>query len=107
MKIIITLLIALTGLQLLTCHLSLWWFISLAARLLFILRRIGAIIPVNRLMITEGVGLAIMLLFYLLFRKGEMPVMRMLLNILFSGLSCAIMIYDDLTKVYDTVDVEE
>ncbi len=107
MKLIIATIMTVTGLQLLVCHFSLWWLLSLVARVLFTLRRIGAVIPIRRLIITECVGLALMFLFYVLFRKGDLPVMRMLLNTLFCVISFGIMIYDDVTYVYDTVDVED
>ncbi len=107
MKIILLLMTIVTGVQLYFCHLSLWFLMSLIARLLFAARRVGAIIPVKRLVITEGVGLAFMLLFYILFKKGAFPVMRAVINVVCCLAACGIMVYDDVTYVYDTVDVEE
>lgn len=107
MIVILTLLTVLTVAEMFVCHFTLWWLIVLVDRGLFALRRIGAILPVKRLIITEGVAVFLMFLFHLLFSKGNIPWSRMLLTVLFNAVACGIMLWDSIFMVYDTVDIDE
>lgn len=107
MTVIIALLIADTIMQLVFCHISLWWLISLVCRILFCCRVIGATFQAKKLAIGEGVALACMLLFYIMFSKNGVPWLRLILNILFTGISVVLMYLDDLLYVYVIEDVDD
>lgn len=106
MNWIVGILIADTVLQLFVCHISLWWLIALVARVLFCLRIVGATFKVKNLAIIEIVAFASMLLFNMLFNKGSMPWLRLLLFAFFSGVSCLLMFLDDILYVYVIEDDE-
>ena len=107
MNAIIVILIIDTIIQLLACKFSLWWLISLICRLLFCCRIVGATFKVKSLSIGEIVAFCSMFLFNMLFAKNGMPWLRILLNLLFSGIAIILMYLDDLLYVYvieDEVD---
>ena len=107
MNAIIVIVIIITLLQLIYCHFSLWWIISLIARVWFSLRIIGATFKVKTLVIIEGVSFACMVLFNMLFHKGAVPWGRIGLYLVFSLASAAAMYLDDLLYVYVIDDDEE
>lgn len=108
MNAIIVLLLIDTVVQLLVCHFTLWWVIALICRLLFCCRIIGATFKVKRLAIGEGVACGSMLLFNMLFSGDNgMPWVRLLLFILFSVISVALMYLDDILYVYIIEDVDD
>ena len=107
MNAIIVIVIIITLLQLICCHFSLWWIISLIARVLFSLRIIGATFKVKTLVIIEGVSFACMVLFNMLFHKGAVPWGRIGLYLVFTLASAAAMYLDDLLYVYVIDDDEE
>lgn len=106
MNVIIFSILVVTVLQLIICHFSLWWLIVLICRLLFMCRIIGATFKVKNLAIGEGVAIAAMLIFDMLFSKG-MPWLRILFFILFSLISVGLMFLDDILYVYTIEDVDE
>lgn len=107
MTIFIALLIITTVAQTILCHLSLSLLISILMRILFSCRMIGASFKVKKLAIGEGLAIGGMLLWNILFHGDSMPWLRILLYIVFSGLSLGIMFLDDLLYVYSIEDVEE
>ena len=106
MNVIIFSILVVTVLQLIICHFSLWWLIVLICRLLFMCRIIGATFKVKNLAIGEGVAIAAMLIFDMLFAKG-MPWLRILFFILFSLISVGLMFLDDILYVYTIEDVDD
>lgn len=100
MNVFIAIILVVTVLQFIVCKLSLWWLICLIARALFCLRIIGATFNVKKLCITEGVSCACMLLFHMVFSKGEIPWVKILLFALFCVFSCVMMFLDDILYVY-------
>lgn len=104
---ILLLLLSLTTAELFTCRFTLWWLIVFVDRFLFSLRRIGAVLPAKRLVITEGVATVIMLLFHLVMSKGNIPWQRMGFTILFNLASCGVMLWDHFFMVYETVDITD
>lgn len=107
MNWIIVLLIVDTVIQLFACHFNLWWIIAVIARFLFCLRIVGATIKVKTLTILEIVAFACMLVFNMVFAKGSLPVLRLLLFAFFSGISCLLMFLDDMLYVYVIEDDED
>lgn len=107
MNIFIALIILVSVVQLFACHISLWWFIAVIARLLFSLRIIGATFKVKKLCIVEGVAFACMLVFHMVFSKGSIPWLRLLLFLVLSAISCLCMFLDDLLYVYVVEDDED
>lgn len=96
-----------TIIELFVCHFHLWWILALIARLLFSLRLVGATFKVKRLIVTEGVACACMIVWNMLFSKDNMPWLRILLFIGFALISAATMLIDDMLATYVTRDVED
>lgn len=107
MNAIIICIIVATVLQVIVCHFSLWWIIALVARVLFCLRIVGATFKVKHLAIIEGVAIAAMTLFNMLFKKGAVPWGRIGLFVLFSGICLFLMFLDDFLYVYVIEDEED
>ena len=107
MNAIIVILIIDTVAQLLLCKFSLWWIISLACRLLFCCRIIGATFKVKRLAIGEAIAFGSMLLFNMLFAKDGMPWLRIGLYLLFSLIAVGLEYLDDILYVYVIEDEED
>ena len=107
MNVCIALMLVVTVAQSFLCHISLWWFIALIARLLFCLRLVGATFKVKNLLIVEGVAFACMLVFHMVFSKGSIPWGRIGLFLLFSAVSCLLMLFDDFMYVYVVEDDED
>lgn len=89
------------------CHFTLWWVLAIIARLLFSLRIVGATFKVKRLAITEGIAVACMIVWNMIFAKGHIPWLRIGIFLLFAIVSCVIMIVDDFYFVHVTLDEEE
>lgn len=96
-----------TVIELFVCHFTLWWILALAARFLFFLRLVGATFKIKRLMITEGVACACMLVWNMLFSKNNMPWLRILLFFGFALICCITMAIDDMVATYVTRDAED
>lgn len=96
-----------TVVELFVCHFHLWWVLALIARLLFCLRLVGATFKIKRLIVTEGVAWACMLVWNMLFAKGNMPWLRILLFLGFAVISTIVMIVDDMLATYVTRDAED
>lgn len=107
MNVIIALIIVSTIIELLVCKLSLWWIIALVARGLFCLRIVGATFKVKALSITEVAALAGLILFEMIFHKGEIHWWRILFFVLFTVFNCLMMWLDDLLYVYVIEDDED
>lgn len=108
MNLILFFIMLSTVLQVVLCKFSLWWFISLIVRILFMLRMIGITLKVKGLAIGEGVSVMLLIVFYMLFH-GDNPINwgRLLLNIIFTGLCVLLMYLDDLLYVYTTEDADD
>jgi len=96
-----------TIIELFVCHFHLWWILAVIARLLFSLRLVGATFKIKRLIMTEGVACACMIVWNMLFAKNNMPWLRILLFIGFALICSFIMILDDMLATYVTRDVED
>lgn len=96
-----------TVVELFVCHFHLWWILALIARLLFCLRLVGATFKIKRLIVTEGVACACMLVWNMLFAKGHMPWLRLLLFFGFAVISAIVMVVDDMLATYVTRDLED
>lgn len=107
MNLFIILIIIDTILQLVVCHFNLWWVIAVIARICFSLRIIGATIKVQRLAVIEGIAWGSMIIFNMIFAKGHIPWLRILLFAIFSIASVIIMFLDDILYVYVIEDDEE
>lgn len=108
MSPIIIILIIDTIAQVVFCHFSLWWIISLIARIAFCSRIIGATIKVKKLAIAEGIAFAAMFLFNWLF-KGDnpMPWVKILLYFVFTAVAIGLEYLDDILYVYVIEDMED
>lgn len=106
MSVIIFLIIVITILQLIVCHVSLWWIIGLVCRCLFCCRIIGATFKVKNLAIGEAVAFGSMLLFNILFSKDGMPWLRLLAFLLMSAGVVILEYLDDILYVYVIEDDE-
>lgn len=107
MNVFILLILAISVIQLISCHISLWWAIAVIARLLFSLRIIGATFKVKKLCVVEGIAFACMFVFHMVFSKGSIPWLRLLLFLVMSAASCACMLLDDLLYVYVVEDDDD
>lgn len=107
MSVIIVLVIIDTIIQLLVCHLSLWWFISLICRIAFCMRIIGATFKIKSMAIGEGVAFALMVLFYAVFKKGSIPWVTIGLYLLMSLIALGLEALDNFMYVYDVEDYED
>lgn len=107
MNVFIILISIATLLELFICKFSLWWIIALIARGLFCLRVVGATFNVKKLCITEGVAVACMFLFNMLFSKDAMPWLRILAFALFAIFNCVMMFLDDILYVYVIEDDDD
>ena len=107
MNVLIALIIITTIVQLVVCHISLWWFIAVIARVLFCLRVIGATFKVRTLAIIEAVAAGSMLVYNMLVHKDNVPWLRMFEFIIFSGLCVLFMYLDDILYVYVIEDDDD
>ncbi len=107
MSVIIALVIIDTIIQLIVCHFSLWWIISLICRVVFCLRVIGATFKIKSLAIGEGVAFAMMLVFHAVFSKDNMPWLRIGLYLLMSLIALGLEALDNIMYVYDVEDYDE
>lgn len=107
MNVIIGVILGSTVLQLFVCKFSLWWIISVIARVLFSLRIIGATFQVKKLCIVEGVAVACAVLFNMIFKSDNVPWIRLLILAAFSLLNAFLMFLDDILYVYVIEDDEE
>lgn len=107
MSVFILLILIATVLQLIVCKFSLWWIICLITRFLFCLRIIGATFNVKKLCITEGVAIGCMLVFHMVFSKGSIPWLNILLFLIFCVFSCLMMLLDDILYVYVVEDDDD
>lgn len=107
MNAIMIVLIIDTALQLTLCKFSLWYIITLCARVMFMARMFGIAFKIKTCMIIEAVAWCSMLLFHFLFHKGNLPWMHILLYLLFGGIACLLMFLDDFLYVYVTQDDTE
>ena len=96
-----------TAIELFVCHFTLWWVIALVARAMFSLRLLGAVFKIKTLAITEGVALGCMLVWNMIFAKSSMPWLRIIMFAIFGLVCVGIMIIDDITEVYVSVDEED
>lgn len=106
MSVIIVMLILVTIGQVLVCHFSLWWIISIVARIMFCCRVIGATFKFKKIRNIEIAAFVCMFVFNLIFSKNGMPWVRLLLYILFSGAAVLLEWLDDRLYVY-VVENEE
>lgn len=107
MSIIVFFIILFTIVQVIVCHFTFWWLLAVIARIIFSVRNFGIIVKTKYPIIMEGVAMATMFLFYLLFNKNSFPWARVGLNILLTLVVVAIELLDGMLYVYDTVDYEE
>ena len=107
MNAIIILILVVTVLQLVVCKFSLWWLIAFICRMLFTLRIVGATFKVKTLAIGEAIAFASMLLWNMLFHKGNVPWGHLGLFALLSGLVCFLMFIDELFYVYIIEDDDD
>jgi hypothetical protein len=80
--------------------------ISIISRFLFLTRSIGVVIQSKKLMITEGAGLSIMILFNLLSKKPN-NYLGILFCVLFTAVVCFLMMVDDAVSLYPIEDEED
>ena len=104
--IIVFIILATIG-QTVVCGFSLWMFIGLICRLLFTLRGIGVIFKTKPIFVGEGVALATMLLWYLLFHKDAVPWLTILFNTLFVLFIVFLEWLDGMLYVYEVIDEDE
>lgn len=107
MNAIIGLLILDTVAQLILCRFSLWFVISIIWRLVFCCRMIGVVFRVKKVATGEIVAFALMLLFHIVFSKGAMPWLRIILYFIFSGIAIGLEYLDELFYVYVIEDEED
>lgn len=107
MNVFIIIIAVLTVIQLFTCHFSLWWILAVIARVMFSLRVVGATFKVKKLAILEGVAWACMIVFHMVFSKGNLPWIRLLVFAVLSVLCVLLMFLDDILYVYVTEDDED
>ncbi len=107
MSAIIVIIAVLTVLQVVVCHFSLWWLIALACRIAFSLRMIGAIFKVKSFAVGEGVAVAMMILFYALFKKDAIPWVRIGVYTLISAVVLGLEFLDSILYVYTVEDDED
>ncbi len=107
MNIIIFFILVFTVIQLIVCHFSLWWLIGLVCRILFSARIIGATFKQQPLTIAEGIGIAAMFLFHIMFKGDAIPWGRDLLFVLFSLLCIGLEYLDSLLYVYTVEDEDD
>lgn len=104
---VIILIAIVTVLEVFICHFNLWWIIVLIDRILFSLRMIGVTISIKTLGIVEGIAFAAMLLFNMIFAKGHIPWLRLLIFAV-CGVVCWFMMFlDDVFYVYVCEDEED
>lgn len=96
-----------TVIQLFVCKFSLWFLLSVIARLLFSCRAIGATFKVKTLAIVEIVAIACMWLWHIVFKGDGFPWLKFGLFILFNAISCFLMYVDEIFYVYVIEDVED
>lgn len=107
MNILIVLIIIDTVAQFIVCHFNFWWVLALISRLMFSMRVIGATIKIQKLAVLEGVAWFAMLLFNMIFAKGHVPWIRILLFLAFSLAAVFIMFLDDILYVYIVEDDDD
>lgn len=108
MTLIVMAIIALTVIQLIVCHFSLWWLIALICRLLFCLRIVGATFKVKNLAIGEAVALACKFVWaVLLSHDSAFPWLSILLFALFSIIVVVVEFIDSVFYVYTVVDEDD
>lgn len=96
-----------TVIELFVCHFTFWWILALIARGLYSLRVVGATFKVKRLVVTEAIAFASMLLWNMLFAKGNMPWFRLLMFLVFGAICCLTMFIDDQYFILEIKDAEE
>lgn len=96
-----------TVIEVFVCHFTLWWLLAVISRVLFTLRLMGAVFRLKKLAILEAVAAGSMIIWNMMFAKGHVPWFRILMFIIFGLVCVVIMLIDDITEVYVSVDEEE
>lgn len=92
--------VILTIVQLVLCHFSFWWFLSLVARLLFLLRFMGVLLKTKYTFIMEGISIAIMLIWRSIYHSQGWQLKNMLITVIITAICVLTVVIDDINYVY-------
>lgn len=106
MNLVFISVIAVTGLEIAFCGFSFMFIFSLIARIIFLTRIIGCVVPVKVSMALEACHLAIPVLGVIM-NAGSDDWVKFGLTVLFCGLACLLYFIDDTGYLYVVVDEDD
>ena len=94
-------------LQLLVCHISLWWLIAIVGRILFSLRMVGAVLKIKTTLTCEVAAVIAKILWSITFGSNSFEWKNFILFIAFSLICVLAEMFDEMMYVYITDEDED